>query len=322
MCLQSLSKECSCLNQCWLSVNWFGFTSWWNRLLHSLPTHRKKLYKYSYLQYSNFCFPAIWGGRWCTRDTSDLFIKKSFTFASFQGTLSYSDFHSIYIRASLSLPSMKTEIKINTFPYSGTPSPLFCCGWNQAQGYQKSFRNKSQVLMNNLLSILRISSQSHFWTKTSIQMWPTAARYRFSVKSLKLLSPFSIPLCFPDKPQINSRITSALLARRFTASGISILSLDTLEEKPNFNFHVCRRECWTPSYKCHKALLLRKLMKYYKALGLTIWKFDPKMPLFEMTQHATHITPNNTSFTLRPVFFLSQFRSFMIRKKRRRKKEY
>lgn len=148
-------------------------------------------------------------------------------------------------------------------------------------------------------------------------MWPTAARYRFSAKSLKSLLPFSIPLCFPDKPQINSRITSALLARRFTASSISI----TLEEKPNFNFHVCRRECWTPSYKCHKALLLRKLMKYYKALGLTIWKFDPKMPLFEMTQHATHIIPNNTSFTLRPVFFLSQFRSFMIRKKRTRKKK-
>lgn len=35
-------------------------------------------YKYSYLQYSNFCFPTLWGGRWCTRDTSDLVTKKSF----------------------------------------------------------------------------------------------------------------------------------------------------------------------------------------------------------------------------------------------------
>lgn len=71
-------------------------------------------YKYSYLQYSNFCFPTVWGGRWCTRDTSDLVTKKSFLFLSLPGTLSYSDFQSIYKYTHISLSCMKTEIKSTT----------------------------------------------------------------------------------------------------------------------------------------------------------------------------------------------------------------
>lgn len=52
-------------------------------------------------------------------------------------------------------------------------------------------------------------------------------------------------------------------------------------------------------------------MKYYKALGLTIWKFDPKMPLLRW-HNMLHVTSNDKSFTLRLVFFLSQFRSYII----------
>lgn len=100
------------------------------------------------------------------------------------------------------------------------------------------------------------------------------------MNSLKLLPPFSIPTYFSDKLQTNSQITSELLTLRFTALGISILDLDALEEKPKFIFHMCRGERWTPSCKCQKALLLRKPIKYYKALDLTTQKFDSKMPLF------------------------------------------
>lgn len=131
------------------------------------------------------------------------------------------------------------------------------------------------------------------------------------MNSLKLLLP---SVCFSDKPQINSCITSELLTLRFTASSISIFYLDTLEEKPSFSFHICRQQCWTPSSKCQKALLLRKPMKYYKALGLTIWKFDPKMPLLRW-YNMLHIISNNKSFTLRLAFILSQFIYFMIGKK-------
>lgn len=77
--------------------------------------HSERNYKYSYLQYSNFCFPTIWGGRGCTRDTSDLVTKKSFIFVPFPGTFSSSDFQSVYINTHTSLSCTKTEIKSTTF---------------------------------------------------------------------------------------------------------------------------------------------------------------------------------------------------------------
>lgn len=57
---------------------------------------------------------------------------------------------------------------------------------------------------------------------------------------------------------------------------IHCLQCLALEEEQNFNFHICRWECWTLSSKCQKTLLLKKLMKYHKAQGLTTGKLDPK----------------------------------------------
>lgn len=69
-----------------------------------IPSPRsERNYKYSYFQYSNFCFPRVWGGRWCTRDTSDLVTKKSFMLVPLPGTLSHSDFQSMYINTHTSL---------------------------------------------------------------------------------------------------------------------------------------------------------------------------------------------------------------------------
>lgn len=80
-----------------------------------IPSPRsERNYKYSYLQYSNFCFPTVWGGRCCTRDTSDLVTKNSFLFVSLPGTLSYSDFQSIYKYTHISPSWKETEIKSTT----------------------------------------------------------------------------------------------------------------------------------------------------------------------------------------------------------------
>lgn len=145
-------------------------------------------------------------------------------------------------------------------------------------------------------------------------LWLRAVNCRFLVKSLKLLLPFSTPMCFFSKPQINSWITSELLSQIFTASSTSIIYLDTLEEKPNFSFQICRQEVGHPHPNASKQFCWEN---WWNTIKPQAWQYetDPKMP-FLRWHNMLHIVPNNRGFTLKLIFFLAQFRSFMIRKKR------
>lgn len=141
--------------------------------------------------------------------------------------------------------------------------------------------------------------------------WPRATNCRFLVNILKLLLPFSIPMCFFSKPQIAGLPLSYSL--RITASSISILYLDTLEEKPNFSFHTCRQEVGHPHPNASKHFCWENRWNTIKPQA---WQYetDPKMP-FLRWHNMLHIISNNRGFTLKPIFFLAQFRSFMIRKR-------